>query len=270
MKDIINDRYHHIFEFAVITGGSEGIGKAIAEALAKRGYGILLVALPGKTLEQAAINIENDYRVPVHTLGVDLTLDGTDIKVYEWLKNLNLPVSILVNNAGFGSLGSFTFNNRDFYHRLLHINIVNIVGLTRLCIELLEDKKRAYIMNVGSIASFFPMPYKVVYASSKYFIYSFSRALREELINNNIRVSLLCPGPVSTNANVKERIEHAGFWGKLTALTPYYVGEVAVRKMLNGKWLILPGFPAKFYFYIEKITPTSIKQRFIAKCFNRK
>jgi uncharacterized protein len=254
--------------FALVTGGSEGIGKSVAERLAQRGFNLMLVALPDEKLEAASREIEERYGCRVHHMGIDLTRQSADKQVFEWVKSHGHPVSVLVNNAGYGSLGGFSCFDRDFYHNMMMINMVNVVGLTRLMLDELREMPESHILNVGSMASFFPMPYKTVYASTKYFIYAFSRALKEELRHTTVKVSLLCPGAVRTNEKVQERIRMAGYIGRATALTPEFVGNKVVDAMLNGKWLILPGFSAKAGYYFEKMIPGHLKQRLIARQFN--
>lgn len=255
--------------YALVTGGSEGIGRAVSEALAREGFHLLLVALPDKKLESSAEEIRIGCGCNVFTFGVDMRQEGADLAIYKWITSLGVQVSVLVNNAGFGHLGSFTRYDRNFYNGLMQINILNVVGLTRLLMDDLSKAPRAYILNVGSIASFFPIPYKTVYASSKYFIYSFSRALREEMRNTGISVSLLCPGPVKTNQDVMARIACAGMMGRLMALDADKVGRMAVRRMLKGKWLLLPGLPARFAYYSARVIPTSFKERLLARSFRR-
>lgn len=259
----------HSVRYALVTGGSEGIGRAIAGALAERGFGLLLVALPGEALTESGDYLSSKFNCPVHVFPEDLCDNEADKRIYNWVIENNFRVSVLVNNAGFGSLGPFSSFDRDRYNQMLHVNIVNVVGLTRLMLEMIRSHPAGHILNVGSIASFFPIPYKTVYSSSKYFVYAFSRALREEMRGSKVKVSLLCPGPVNTNADVKARIACAGYFGRKTALEPERVGELAVRRMLRGGWLILPGFPAKFLFYLEKVIPTTLKQRMLAWKFRK-
>ncbi len=253
--------------YALVTGGSEGIGFSIANALAARGYSLLLVALPDSKLTTSAEQIRKEYGVQVFVKGIDLTEDGADLEIHRWVTEEDYPVEALVNNAGFGQLGPFEGYDRDFYHRMIHVNLVNVVGLTRLMLDQLKLSERGYVLNVGSIASFFPMPYKTVYASTKYFIYSFSRALREEMRYHGVSVSLLCPGAVLTNASVKARIDNAGYVAKLITLTPEYVGRLAVTGLLRGKWLIMPGFSAKLAYQIKRVVPCHIMQRMLARKF---
>jgi uncharacterized protein len=254
--------------YALVTGGSHGIGKAIAGALANEGYNLLLAALPDEALEAAAETLRNIHGCEVKTLGIDLRHDGADRQVGEWVLGLDVPVTVLVNNAGFGHLGAFGQFPRDFYHDLLQVNVLNTVGITRLLMGELQSRG-GYILNVGSIASFFPIPYKTVYASSKYFMYAFSRGLREEMRGSGLSVSLLCPGPVYTNAEVNARINCAGKIGRWMALQPPQVGEKAVRRMLKGRWLITPGISSRLALVFRHIMPSSLLQRQMAGRFSR-
>ncbi len=254
----------------MITGGSEGIGFAIAAALARRGFHLLLVALPDDHLVQSAASLRQTYGCTVHTLGLDLRDDGADIMIKEWVESLGVRATVLVNNAGFGHLGRFERFDRDFYHGLLQVNMVNLVGITRMMLDKMQYAEAAYVLNVGSIASFFPIPYKTVYASTKYFLYAFSRGLREELRGTGVSISLLCPGPVHTNAGVKARISYSGRLGRLMALSPEVVGEKGVVGMLAGQWLILPGASSRLALLIRRALPGAFMQRLLARGFRKK
>lgn len=255
--------------YALVTGGSQGIGKAIAAALAARGYHLLLVALPDETLELTANVIRERFtECDVRTLGVDFRADGADKQVAEWVMGLGVRTTVLVNNAGFGHLGGFGEFTRDFYHDMLRVNLMSAVGLTRLMLHDLQ-REGGFILNVGSIASFFPIPFKTVYAASKYFMYAFSRGLREELRSSGVNVSLLCPGPVYTNEEVNARIACGGRAGRWMALQPETVGNTAVKKMLKGRWLITPGISSRLSLILRHITPSSVLQRQLATAFSR-
>lgn len=254
--------------YALVTGGSHGIGRAIAGALATQGFHLLLVALPDPDLEATAEGFRKDPGCDVRTLGIDLGQDGADCRVAQWAREQDVQITVLVNNAGFGHLGGFDQFSRDFFHDLLQVNLVNAVGLTRLLMGELEERG-GFILNVGSIASFFPIPYKTVYASSKYFMYAFSRGLREELRGKGVSVSLLCPGPVYTNAEVQARIDHAGRMGRWMAQHPDEVARKAVRRMLRGKWLITPGLSSRMAMIMSRIVPGALLQRSLAHRFSR-
>lgn len=254
-------------KYALVTGASQGIGLNISKELAKRKHNLLMVSLPGEDLETKCNDIASEFNIKTDFLEIDLSLPEADLRVYEWAKSKEYRIDILVNNAGMGYQGGFETFDRDFYNTLINVNVVALVGITRLFLDDLMASDNARIMNVGSIASFFPMPYKIVYAASKGFVFSFSRALREELKSKNISVSVLCPGGVATNDGVRERIDKAGPIAKLSILTPEKVAAFAVKKMMTGRKVIAPGFSPKASYMMNRLIPTFLKQILIARQF---
>ena len=175
--------------YALITGGSQGIGKSIAVELAERGFNLLLVALHDDTLENARKELHEKYHlhVDIRVYGTDLTEETAATRLYDWCHENDINVQILVNNAGFGYTGRLNSYSIAFLDKLVHLNIVAVVNLTRVFIDDLAKYDEAYILNVGSIASYYDTPYKAVYAASKRFVYSFSRAIRAEFKSLGVR-----------------------------------------------------------------------------------
>ena len=134
------------------------------------------------------------------------------------------------------------------------------VMLTRLFLDEIQKHNPAYILNVGSFASFVPIPYKCVYSGSKAFVYSFTRGLREELKNTHLKISVLCPGPMPTNGDVTKRINDAGFLGKIMSLSAKEVADIGYQGLLQGKPVIIPGLCSKFYKILIKLFPPKITE----------
>jgi len=239
----------------LITGGSEGIGKAIAIEFAKRQHDLVLVALPDKNLFECAKNIEKKYKVKVHPYATDLIEKGAPQRLYEWCVEQGISVNILVNNAGMGGTFIFEKSNISLFEKIIQLNIRPLISLSHLFIPGMKNHPKAYILNLGSIASFYPVPYKSIYAASKSFVHSFSMALREELRATSIKVSVLCPGPVATNEEVTARIKAKGRLGKLIKMSPGEVARIAVKGLLNGKAIIVPGLVNRFVLYFMKSIP---------------
>ncbi|HRZ42229.1 MAG TPA: SDR family NAD(P)-dependent oxidoreductase [Bacteroidales bacterium] len=256
--------------FALVTGGSSGIGRAIAEQLALQGYHLLLVALPGHELEEAAGSLANTTGCRVYTFETDLCRENADMEVAGWVQSLQVPVSVLVNNAGMGYVGSYTDFDHHFYRDLLRINITNLVGITTLMIRELERNQPAYILNLGSMASFFPLPWKTVYAASKAFVFAYSAALREELRTKGISVTVVCPGAVTTSENVRARIEASGRMGMMTALSPGRVAKKSVEGMLRKRKMVLPGISPKFSWYLGRRLPGIVRKVIVKRLLSGK
>ncbi|MCF8301915.1 MAG: SDR family NAD(P)-dependent oxidoreductase [Bacteroidales bacterium] len=254
--------------YTLITGASEGIGKAMAYECGKRGMNLVLTSLPGPGLKNVADIIIKQFGVKVITLEKDLTAPEAPKEIYTWVKNQNLKVNMLINNAGKGCLGPFDHFSYEFYYKMMQLNMVSLVLLSRLFIPEMKSYPQSYILNLGSVASFYPIPYKVIYAASKGFVYSFSRALREELKHTSVHVSVLCAGSVITSPEVLKRIRKSGFFGKASSIRPAKLAQYTITKLLAKKPVIIPGRFNMLFIFLNKLLPSSYKQSFLARKFN--
>ncbi|HHJ10570.1 MAG TPA: SDR family NAD(P)-dependent oxidoreductase [Bacteroidetes bacterium] len=250
--------------YTLITGAGQGLGKAFALECAKRHFNLLLLALPGEKLESFALSLRKNYVIKTDYLEIDLTEPQAAGRIYHWVHDHHYVLNRIINNAGIGSVGSFTSHDPAFYDKQLDLNIKAVVLLIHYFIEELAAEPDARILNISSLASFFAMPYKAVYASSKGFIYYFSRALRMEYLNTPLRISVACPGPIITNRQVIKRIKDQGRISRIMVLSPEKTARLCLRGMLRGKAFIIPGFPNKFLYWIEKLLPQFIKIKFVA------
>jgi len=242
--------------WALVAGGSKGIGFSIAEALAKRKYNLLLVARNHDDLILAKKTLEKTYPVEVETFTCDLSLTESTIKIHDWCNDKGFKVNILCNVAGSGGSGDFPELPVNEVSTMLRTNLESTITLSTILIPLLKTNAHSYILNVGSLAGFAPILIKSVYASAKSAVHSFSYSLRYILKPDKISVSCLCPGPVFTKSSiVNETMKQMGWLGKHMALEPGLVGELAIRGMLRRKMIIVPGKLARLISYILRILP---------------
>jgi short-subunit dehydrogenase len=253
--------------YTLITGASSGIGRALALECASKGMNILLVALPGKELHILEKQILETYQVRCYSFGVDLSVHCSSTSVYNWVKENNYRVNILINNVGVGSKGAFEQLSTDFCHTQIHLNVVTTCILTRLFVEELKTNSPSYIMNVGSLGGFFMLPGKTVYSATKAFVYYFSRCLRLELQNSGISVSVLCPGGTDSNEKTKAINKDLKGVAKVSILQPERVAHEAVKKMLKGKARIIPGFINKVSYHLGRLVPEFVHSFFIGHAF---
>jgi len=258
----------HHQPYALITGAGIGIGRALAIECARRRMNLALIDLPGSGLDKTIQHLKKHFDVDIQYMKMDLTTPHSAEKIYNWSREKDLTVGILINNAGKGHLGCFTDYDHTFYEKMVRLNVESVVLLTRLFLPEMKKQESAYILNLGSIASFYPIPYKIVYAGSKSFIYSFSRALKQELKNSSVTVSVLCPGPIVTNQEVIKRIRRGGLWAKRSSMRPGKMARIAISQMLRGKAVIIPGSLNKFFRFASMLVPVKIKQRLLARKFN--
>jgi len=185
--------------FALITGASEGFGKALALECAARGMNLVLVALPGSGLGSLCCYIERNFNVTTYCLEHDLSNKEECHDLFNEINHLQIRITTLINNAGIGGTHYFDERDTEFYYKQIELNVVSPTMLTHLFIQNLLQHLPAYILNVSSLASFFYLPKKQVYGGTKSYLVAFSRSLRRELKNKVISVSVICHGGKNTN-----------------------------------------------------------------------
>jgi short-subunit dehydrogenase len=153
--------------FVLITGGSEGLGKAFAIESAKRGMDLFLVALPGSGLPDLCRLIQSNFDVFVDYMEIDLTDDESCLLLYKHVKSKNYPISFLINNAGVGGNYQFGRERFDTFNQMIQLNIKALTMVTHQMLDILHHQESAYILNVSSMAANFEGPYKQVYGATK-------------------------------------------------------------------------------------------------------
>ncbi|HYW95136.1 MAG TPA: SDR family NAD(P)-dependent oxidoreductase [Bacteroidales bacterium] len=255
--------------YSLVTGASSGIGKAIATELAGRKHNLLLISLPEQGLEKFSNFLQITYGIKTDWLETDLSISGTPKKVYEWAQNKKYMVNTLVNNAGVaGTMGIDMADAKYIDDRLL----VNVRALVVLCHYFIPDMKKlpeAYILNIASLSAFYAIPFKSIYAASKAFVVSFSRAISTELKYSGISVSVVCPNGVRTNEGTHTRIEAHGNIVRLTTVTPEQVAKSSVNGMLKRKFMIIPGHFNLFLLFISRFMPSGLKQYLLYREFHK-
>ena len=219
----------------LVTGASSGIGRDIARELDKRGYDLVLVARDGKKLEEVKDSLSGKN---IEVISMDLSSADNCKKLHDIAKDID----ILINNAGFGAFGKFTETDLKKEIDLINTNITAVHILTKLYLKDMMEKNSGHILNVGSIAGFMPGPLMEAYYASKAYVVRLSEAIRAELQKekSNVKISILCPGPVDTNFN-----SVAGVKFSLYSLSSEKVAKYTVKKMLKNKFLIVPGIRNK-------------------------
>ncbi len=248
-------------QYALVTGASKGIGKAIAECIASKGLNVVLVSLPGEGLADTASEMQTAYCVQTAFFEIDLSLTGSPHRLLGWCEEQRFEINVLVNNAGIGYQGNFEDFDADFYQRLLQTNVFAPALITREFLPMLRRQPEAWVLFSSSFAGFFPVPFKSVYAASKSFITQFSRGLHQELRASNIHVSVLCPAGVDSFPESTARIDQLGWIAKSGRLSPRQVARAAVVGMFRKRRRIIPGRVNVFIYYLLRLVPTSFVVR---------
>lgn len=256
-------------DYIIISGASQGLGKAMAKEFAAKGYNIVLVALPKEQLPHYCNELADRFAINAIHFETDLT-NLTNIKQFhEWIAAKKLNIKGLVNNAGLGGTSVFEECSIDFINDLILLNIRALTLLTRHFVPVLKKHPDAFILNVSSVAAFQPIPYKTVYPASKAFVYSFSIGLMEELKNTSIKVSVMHPGPMQTTLDGCERLERHGLLGKIIKLDVEEVAAIGVKQTLAGKPVIIPGAVNRFSSKLMKLLPSFLTMPIFYRLFRK-
>lgn len=221
---------------ALVTGATSGIGEQYAIRLAQEGYNMILAARSAATLEALAEKLNRMYGVETHTFPIDLSVEHAAAELAEGIQKRGLTVDYLVNNAGFGFVGSFTASDYSSNHQQMMLNIMATAELTHLMLRQMVERNSGTIVNVASKIAFYPVPYMAIYAATKAFVLSFTEALWEEYRNQNIRIMALCPGPTETRFFTRAGEVSAG---KMRSATQ--VVDSAFHALAKGKPFVIDG-----------------------------
>ena len=246
---------------ALVTGASSGIGLAIAEELAKRGANLILTARSEDKLNEVAETVRQLGR-EAYVFASDLSVPNAGEQLHAAITQAGLSVDLLINNAGYGRWGKFTKFEREDYAKMIQLNIVALTDLCHLFIPNMVKKGSGGIINVGSVASFGPVPYANVYSSTKAYVLNFSEALRFEYQEEGIRVMALCPGGTQSNfaTTATDKSEKArSNVGRMERSNSYLSAEVVANECLDAflkdKLYIITGRNNKIMMAIGRHLP---------------
>lgn len=256
--------------YALVTGAAKGIGRAIAEKLAARGYNLLLIDIDTVKLDQAQKELRARYSVTTEVFPADLSAPETPEKIKTWSSPWHDKLQVLVNNAAFGLNGAFETLSLEEQLNIINVNVKAVVSLCHLFIPVLKNAGKGYILNIGSNAGYQSVPYLNIYAASKAFIISFTRSLRYELRKTHISVSCVSPGSTDTNF-----VDRAGMGEAIrkTAdkynMTPEAVAAIAVKALFNKKTERITGFNTRLGVFLSWLAPKSLSEKFGADIFGK-
>ena len=221
--------------WAIITGASTGIGKALVEEHAKKKGNAVIIARSQDQLNQIKNDLEHKYGVQIKVIAGDLTDTKTIDEIVKTVESNQLQVQYLINNAGFGGYGKFHEREWAKDQKMIRLNVEALSELTYRMIPKMKAQQ-SYILNVASTAGFMPGPLQATYFATKAFVLSFSQALDHELKSENISVSALCPGPVDTGFADSADMKDSPLFSN--SATPEKVARIAYKKMLKRRRLI--------------------------------
>jgi uncharacterized protein len=244
---------------AVITGASSGLGREFAFLAAGRGYDLLLVARDATALESLRTEIEERYPVKALVCVADLSKPGAAEKIAEAGERIG-PVTLLVNNAGFGGYGRFAETQLDREREMIEVNVQALTALTKLLLPDMLARKEGRILNVASTAAYQAGPLMAVYYATKAYVLSFSHALAEELDGSGVTVTCVCPGPTRTAFAKNAKLGSSKLF-RHRVMDAYPVARAGFEGCMAGKREVIPGFTNKIGAFATRLVSRATAAR---------
>ncbi len=248
--------------YALITGASKGIGKAIARELASRNINLLLVARSESLLQDLATDLTKEFGIQVYVMAIDLAVPSAPAAIMQWVNNYAYNVNILVNNAGYGLSGPFEQYTATENQDMMQVNMSVPLALTSLLLPQLRQQPQSYILNIASSAAYQAVPGLAVYAATKSFILSFSRGLQYELRKTNVSVTVVSPGGTATDFASRAKVSaKAVKAGEKLNMTPEDVAKQAVAAMFARKTELITGVVNKIGAALVWLLPKKLAEK---------
>jgi short-subunit dehydrogenase len=247
----------------LITGGSEGIGRSLANEFAKDRHRLLLVARSAEALNLAAEEIRRDHGVEVFTAPIDLSAPAYLERIEQALEQHGLYADIVVNNAGFGIAGPFAAQDADRLEALCKVNVEALTVLTRAFLPDMLRRARGGVLNIGSLGGLLPGPYLATYYASKAYVVSFTEALAYENAGRGVRICVAAPGPVATRFHERMGTENAFYLYLQQVLSAEAAARIIYSGFVGRRTFIAPGLVATFNAFAVRFVPHAILVPFI-------
>jgi uncharacterized protein len=243
--------------YALVTGGTSGIGYELAKLLAADGYNLVIVARHENDLIQVSNEIKKNHNVDVVIISKDLFNPDNAFELFNEIKTKNIVVEILINDAGQGLYGEFTETDLRRELDIINLNISSLVVLTKLFVKEMVVRGSGRIMNLSSIASKMPGPWQSVYHGTKAFVQSFTEAIRSELKNTGVTITSLLPGATSTDFFNKAEMQVSKLVQEEKLDDPAEVAKDGYQAMMSGEDMVISGWKNKFQVAMANVTPDS-------------
>lgn len=248
--------------YAIITGASSGIGRALSFAMAREGHNLLLISRNKASLKKLCAELTDLYDISAEYISVDLT-NATDMdRCLTEIKRRKGSLTHLINNAGVGHYGTTMAADMPTLESLMQLNMMSVVRLCRELVPLMPRGGR--VMNVSSLAAFFPGPMMATYYASKSFVLRFSLALDYELREQGISVTTLCPGPTSTAFAQTAQADKLRLFQR-TSMTAERVARVGLRGMGRRRRVVVVGLKNKLFVQLRRLLPQRLITYLVAQ-----
>lgn len=245
----------HLKPAVVITGGSRGVGLALAKRFIEAGHTTVILARNAPELSEAVANLKTATGTEPVSILCDVSEPNAIDVILAGLAGANLYLDVLVNNAGTGLAGPFLEQTPKDVSRLLALNIESLTRLTRAALPDMIARRQGGILNVASLGAYIPGPHQAAYYASKAYVLSLTEAIASEVAGHGVRVSALTPGPVDTEFHRNMGAERSLYRMIVPSMSADRVARSAYRGFMFGQRVIVPGIFNTAFVVALKILP---------------
>jgi short-subunit dehydrogenase len=242
-------------KWAIITGASSGIGRALAFEFAEHGFNLLLTARNESALTEVGAQCRKKFGVETEVMAADLACADSVHNLISGLSRTSREYEVLVNNAGFGIHGDFASTDIERNIDLVNVQLSAALRLTRAVLPEMIRRRSGRILNVASVYSYSPVPLQSVYAACKAFLLSFSSAIQNEIKSTGVSITVFCPGITQTDFRSRAGIKQNGGQSGMTAEA---AARIALRATLRGKHIVVPGLVNRLFVFITQLLPVQM------------
>ncbi|MFM7064595.1 MAG: SDR family NAD(P)-dependent oxidoreductase [Actinomycetes bacterium] len=248
---------------AVVTGASSGIGEAVARRLAAEGTGLVLVARDHDRLGSLAADLGPYHGIPVQVLAADLSTAPGRAVVEARLAEVDDPVDLLVNNAGFGTTGDLVDLDPEVEDQQVQVNVLAVLRLTRAALPGMVGRGRGAVVNVASLAGLYPTPGTATYGATKAFVCSLTDALHEELRGTGVTATAVLPGFTRTEFQDRAGWRPQAYLPDAVWMTADEVATAALDGAAAGRARVVPGVAYKVLNGVTSPLPAGARRHLL-------
>ena len=253
--------------WAIVTGASSGIGKALAFEFAKGGFHLFLTGRNEKVLAEVAAECSKEFHVRTEVFSADLSRSDSIDKLIAALASQPRSYAVLVNNAGFGIHGDFASSDIEQELQLLNVQLAAAMKLTKAVLPSMIANRTGKILNVSSVYGFAPVPHQSVYSACKAFLLSFSTSLRNELDGTGVTVTVFCPGITQSEFRARAGIAVKNNNSGMTAVD---AAHIAYTETMRSKDIVVPGFSNRLFVFASRVLPRGFFAKVVMFINNRR
>jgi len=255
-----------MINFTLITGATGGLGNAFVFECAKRGDNLVLTGTNVSKLKSIEEKVRSEYpEIKVVSKTCDLSKEQERIDFFEFLKESNITINFLINNAGYIIEGEFLSHRDEEILKAIRVNVEGTIDITQKVIKARNDKDSLHIITIASMAGYYPMPYMAIYAATKSMLKNFMQAINYEMKDKSVFITTVCPSGIPTTDAMKEAIKSQGVAGKMTMCLPEKIAKISLKASKKHKTIIIPKGINRFINFISGLTSEKTLTKIVGK-----